>query len=44
MRLGRDDVWLNEQLTARGVRDEDVFLFTVTDAGSINIILKEETK
>lgn len=41
-RLGISDEWLSQELGRRGIREEDVFLFTVTDSGDTNIILKDE--
>ncbi len=35
------DYLLDKKLRDEGVREEDVFLFTVTDSGQTNIILKE---
>ena len=40
--LGYDERWLKKQLMTRKVDIDGVFLMTVTDGGTVNIILKEE--
>jgi uncharacterized membrane protein YcaP (DUF421 family) len=43
-RLGHSEEWLSKELSKQGVRANDVFLYTITDSGEVNIILKEENK
>ena len=40
-RLGYDETFVNKRLSAARASSEEVFLMTVTDAGDINIILKD---
>ena len=42
--LGYDEEWLTAQLKKKKVRLDEVFLMTVKDDGSLNIIKKEEKK
>lgn len=42
--LGKDKEWLNEQLLSRHADLKDVFLFTMDDGGSIELIRKETQK
>ena len=42
--LGVSNEWLDLELRKRGVREHETFLFTVTDSGETDIILKEEKK
>ena len=41
---GRTYSWLQNALHARGVTEEDVFLFAVDDGGEITCILKENKR
>ena len=41
-RLGYNNEWISHRLSERRVSAGDVFLMTVTDAGEINIILKDK--
>lgn len=41
-RLGKDDAWLGQQLSAQGLdRTEDVFLLTVGQDGAVTLVAKE---
>lgn len=41
-RLGKDDAWLRQQLSAHGLdRTEDVFLLTVGQDGAVTLVAKE---
>ena len=40
--LGYDGQWLRRTLDREGVKNNEVFLMTVTDSGTVNIIRKEE--
>ncbi len=40
--LGYNDVWLKKKLKERRIRQDEVFLMTVTDDGHIYLIIKED--
>ena len=40
--LGLNEKWINKQLKSEGYHRRDVFLFSVTDSGKINIITKDK--
>jgi len=42
--LGRDEAWLDRQLSAYGCRREDVFLFTATPGGKIYLARRKEAQ
>ena len=44
MRLGYDERWLDKQLKKADVSQEEVFLMSVTDNGTVNIIRREVSK
>ena len=43
-RLGYSEEWLKKRLDGEGVKPDEVFLMTVCDSGSINIIRKKTEK
>ena len=40
--IGLNEKWINKQLKSEGYHRRDVFLFSVTDSGKINIITKDK--
>lgn len=40
--IGLNEKWINKQLKSEGYHRHDVFLFSVTDSGKINIITKDK--
>ncbi len=42
--LGYNERWLKKQLSASKLKEENIFLMTIDDSGTINIIEKEEQK
>ena len=43
-RVGKSEHWLLSECKARGVRPDNIFLFSVNDSGDISFIKKEEKK
>ena len=42
--IGRDEEWLENELKKQGMKRKEVFLMTITDAGKIHIVEKEDKR